>query len=50
MVRGLLASGMMLAATVEPVTSESDITRYAITQGGLLLVVQRAGQFTAPEQ
>lgn len=38
MFRGFLATSLIVAATVEPV-SEPDLLRYGLTQGGLLAVV-----------
>jgi hypothetical protein len=34
-----IASVMLVQGVVEPLTSDPDITKYAITQGGLLFVV-----------
>lgn len=39
MFRGLGLTSMLLATSVESVTAEPDMLRYAITQGGLLAVV-----------
>lgn len=39
MIRGLLATTLVLATAVEPVANDSDLLRYAMTQGGLLAVV-----------
>lgn len=39
MYRGLIATSLMVAAAVEPVVSDTDLPRYALTQGGLLAVV-----------
>lgn len=39
MIRGLTITTALLLATVEPVTSDTDLVRYGITQGGLLAVV-----------
>lgn len=39
MTKGFLAMGLVIAAAVEPVASETDLLRYSITQGGLLAVV-----------
>jgi hypothetical protein len=34
-----IASVMLVQAVVEPMTADPDLTRYALTQGGLLIVV-----------
>lgn len=39
MIRASFASGALLLASLEPVMSDTDLGRYAITQGGLLFVV-----------
>lgn len=37
--RGLMLAGTLIIATAEPIVGDIDMTRYAITQGGLLAVV-----------
>ena len=39
MIRGMTATAMLFATTVETLGTEPDLLRYAITQGGLLAVV-----------
>jgi len=39
MSKGWLIVATLFAATVEPIVADSDLVRYAITQGGLLAVV-----------
>lgn len=39
MVRGLTATTMLLAVGIDSTLAEPDLLRYAMTQGGLLLVV-----------
>jgi hypothetical protein len=39
MIRGVMLSLTVIAATVEPALGDIDLIRYAITQGGLLAVV-----------
>lgn len=38
MIRGTLVATALIAATIEPAMPDFDLTRYAITQGGLLAV------------
>lgn len=39
MTRGLVAALFTVAIAVEPLTNDTELMRYAITQGGLLFVV-----------